>query len=507
MRKIAKLDESTIRLIAAGEVIERPASLVKELVENSADAEAKNITISVDNYGLGKIRVFDDGIGMAKDDAILALERHTTSKISSGEDLMFIDTFGFRGEALWAISSVSKVIMRTRTEDDEMGTEVLAEGGKVVGVREIGCDKGTQVVVSDLFFNAPVRRKFLRSSKTEYSHIVNVVSRYALSLLDVNLRFLHNGEEVFFFPAGRSIEDTLMGIAGMSVDFRNFSHDTGAITVRAWVSKEKVGLGLFIFVNGRFVKDRLITSAIREEMGYVEGAIFLDCPLYMFDVNVHPAKIEIKWRAPSMIVKVVKEAFKRHPKPQVEQVSFAQKGGKILGVVGGFAVLDGGDEIVIVDVHAAHESRVYRELSRSMKSGKPVSYELLLPEEITLPEEKSALFKDSLDILKDFGFDIRYTKGKFIVYSIPEILLGSDLREILFEVAELIEHEGMKLAFETLIDKMAARIACKSSARLGDRIAIEGVEEIVKGMGERCPHGRPTAIRITLDRLKKLFGR
>ena len=308
MPKIIQLDRHVADLIAAGEVVERPASAVKELVENSIDAGAKNITIELQNGGMTFLRITDDGCGMAPDDARTAFLRHATSKIRKKEDLACIGTLGFRGEALAAISSVSKVDLLTRAQDAENGVRLHLEAGQVLSEEPAGCPCGTTILVRELFYNTPARMKFMKSDTAEASAAVSVVQQQALAHPEISFRFLKDGQEqlhtdgqgdrmaAIYAIYGRELANNMLPVDGRweKLHVRGFvTRPTATRGNRAWQS---------FFVNNRYIKSRLLSAAVEEAyrnqimVGRFPACVLeIDMPVQAVDVNVHPAKTEVKF--------------------------------------------------------------------------------------------------------------------------------------------------------------------------------------------------------------------
>jgi DNA mismatch repair protein MutL len=315
------LPEIISNKIAAGEVVERPSSIVKELVENALDAGSTQIIVEIEKGGKSLVRVSDNGAGMSRDDALLSIERYATSKIVKDEDLFSIKTFGFRGEALPSIASVSRFSMVTKDKDAVAGTEIRIEGGKLVSVADIGAPQGTMVTVKDLFFNVPARRKFLKTTETETGKIADTVASVALGHPDIQFRLIHDGRTIYNLisapdSAGRA-EDILCKDTKSGLYKLFFS--SGEISVYGWISspilKRSTGRGIYTYVNGRFVGDKVVLHALLE--GYagrlIKGefpaaVVFVDLPYEQVDVNVHPAKREVRFSNPNMVHDAVKKA-------------------------------------------------------------------------------------------------------------------------------------------------------------------------------------------------------
>ncbi|MFN7946701.1 MAG: DNA mismatch repair endonuclease MutL [Blastocatellia bacterium] len=324
MSKIRVLPDSLANKIAAGEVVERPASIVKELIENSLDAGARRIEVAVESGGRRLIRLADDGEGMSRDDAILAFERHATSKIKVAEDLEAITTLGFRGEALASIASVTKVRLRTQTADDLAGTEVEISGGRMLNVRDIAFARGTEFEIRDLFFNVPARRKFLKSEATESFHIANLVTHYALSRPQHAFTLINNGREsISVTPAGDLRERAYQLFGGEFIDdLIEVSGEAGEMRVRGFVSSPSVTRttrdNQYFFINGRYVRDKLLGRALSEAYRammpagvYPTAMLFVEIAPHEVDVNVHPAKTEVRFVRPSIIHDLVCDAVRK----------------------------------------------------------------------------------------------------------------------------------------------------------------------------------------------------
>ncbi len=324
MSRIRVLSDHVANQIAAGEVVERPASVAKELVENSIDAGARRVEVDVEGGGRRLLRVADDGSGMTRDDAVLAFERHATSKISSAEDLTSITTLGFRGEALASIASVARVELITQTEDEAEGTRVRIEGGRMRDVAPAARPRGTTISVRDLFFNVPARRKFLRSEATESFHLTNLVTHYALAHPEIAFTLTNNGREVLRAAPASDLRERAYQIFG--AEFLDGllevkGERAGVARVRGYVSapreRRTTRDAQYLFVNGRFVRDRLVARALSEGYRsvlphgtYPAALLFLEVPPEEVDVNVHPAKTEVRFRRASALADAVRDAVR-----------------------------------------------------------------------------------------------------------------------------------------------------------------------------------------------------
>lgn len=323
MSKIRVLPDSLANKIAAGEVVERPASIVKELIENSIDAGARQINVTVESGGRRLIRVGDDGEGMSRDDAILAFERHATSKLKTAEDLEAITTLGFRGEALASIASVAKIRLRTQTAGALAGTEVEISGGRMLGVRDIPFSRGAEFEIRELFFNVPARRKFLKSEATESFHITNLITHYALANPQLSFTLANNNREsIRVTPAPDLRERAYQLFGGEFIGgLIEVLAESGEMRVRGFVSSPSSTRttrdSQFFFINGRYVRDKIISKALAEAYRamipagvYASAMLFVELPPNEVDVNVHPAKTEVRFVRGTIIHDLIRDAVR-----------------------------------------------------------------------------------------------------------------------------------------------------------------------------------------------------
>ena len=323
MGNIVLLDELTINKIAAGEVIERPASVIKEMVENSIDAGAKNVTVEIKNGGISFIRITDNGKGIAKDDVELAFERHATSKIRSADDLDDIKSMGFRGEALASIAAISNVELVSKTENDEIGTRIVVEGGDVLSLDEIGCSKGTTITVRNLFFNTPVRYKFLKKDFTESGYVEDVVTRIALVHPEIAIKFINTGKTILQTNGSGNLTDVIYSVFGkevasniIDVDYEYEYMKIKGVIGRPNIARSNRSNQIF-FVNKRYIKDKTLSSAVEQAFkGMLPIGKFaflvldIEMPPAKVDVNVHPAKLEVRFADENIAFKAMFHAIK-----------------------------------------------------------------------------------------------------------------------------------------------------------------------------------------------------
>ena len=323
MGKIVLLDDSTINKIAAGEVIERPASVVKELMENSIDAGATKITVEIRNGGISYIRITDNGKGIAEDDLEIAFERHATSKLRSADDLDNIKSMGFRGEALASIASIAKVQLISKTEDSDIGNEIMVEGGKILVKQPAGCPKGTSITIENLFFNTPVRYKFLKKDFTESGYIEDVVTRIALVNTNIAIKLINAGKTVIQTSGNGDLKSVIYNIYGKEIaeNLLNINYTYEGINITGVVGKPVISrsnrANQLFFVNRRFIKDKTLTGAADQGFkGFItigkHGFLVLNLDMdpRKVDVNVHPAKLEVRFQEENIIFKAVYHAIR-----------------------------------------------------------------------------------------------------------------------------------------------------------------------------------------------------
>lgn len=323
MGDIVLLDEQTINKIAAGEVVDRPASIVKELVENSIDAKATSITVEIRKGGISYIKIIDNGKGFKSDDIELAFERHATSKIRKEEDLQSITSMGFRGEALASVAAISKITLTTKNENEEIGVKVRVENGEVKSKQEVPFTTGTTIEIFDVFYNVPARFKFLKKDYTEAGYIEDVVTRIALAYPNISFRFINNGKTILQTSGTGNLHDTIYNIFGKEYysAVLPIDYETSDMKVFGMIGKPSISRSTrthqFIFINNRYIKDKTISSTIDracEEKFAISKHAFIVCNIYMnpsqLDVNVHPAKLEVKFADESKIFDVVYHAVR-----------------------------------------------------------------------------------------------------------------------------------------------------------------------------------------------------
>jgi DNA mismatch repair protein MutL len=571
--RIINLDEETVKKIAAGEVIEKPASVVKELIENSLDAQSTRIEVEVSNGGKSTIRVVDNGEGMSGDDALLSFKRHTTSKIRRIEDLDALRTLGFRGEALASIAAISVMNLTTKARGAIEGTKLTVEGGHLKEKAKVGCPGGTAISVENLFYNLPARKKHLKSTRRELAHIIDIVTRYALANSDVFFNVSHEGKTVLESPKTGETLETATNIFGTSIS-RNllpFEEDYRGVRIRGLVGKPQIarssGSMMFIFVNNRFVKSRLVSAAVKEAYGTLlpknkspVAILFLEVNPGDIDVNIHPVKTQVKFanehdvfeatvsgvrdalgskslvpdsvpkpvggpspkrrpetavgRRPKKLVPLTIESYRKRFSKVPEKASLPEL--TVMGDIGNTYILgENRSGMVILDQHAVHERILYEHLLSSKKKVQ----ELITPMNIELSAKERTVLEEFGEALAGLGFRFEPFGGDtFRIISVPVVvgtLVSPEIiHDILNDMATLPKRidkgAGEKIA--EIVAKRSAMAACKSAIKAGEKQSPERLEKLVTELyltsnPYTCPHGRPTMIQITKEELEKRFLR
>ena len=564
--------------IAAGEVIERPASVVKELVENALDAQSDTIRVEVQHAGKRLIAVTDSGVGIPADELMLAVSRHATSKLARAEDLFHIETLGFRGEALASIGSVSHLRIDSCTADSAAGASLQVEGGKLGEVHNSGLARGTQVIVEDLFYNVPARLKFLKTDNTERRHIEALVTRYALAYPDVRWELVVDGAAVLQSSGNGDRREVLSNLYGTEIAKKMLTVDfnEGDYRIHGFISPISLTRSnrreITIFVNGRWVKDTSVTAAIIKAYHtllmvgrFPMVVLFLDLPPEAVDVNVHPAKAEVRFREGGDVFSRTQRAVRRallasSPVPELRprqfwglQGSKAQMvedpawqmaadiraqdiepgssskthiqihtGGmdsdglpllRLIGQVAAtYLVAEGPDGLYLIDQHAAHERVLFEQLMAQQKQNKVPAQALLEPVNVVLPPEKARLLEDHLPVLDKIGFQIEpFGPNAFTVRAIPALIVGGDPEAALNVVVEDFEVDETPLGSE-IEAKITARICKRMAVKGGQILSPEEQQALLQNLEKcqsprTCPHGRPTMIHLSADLLERQFGR
>jgi DNA mismatch repair protein MutL len=562
MSRIARLPSEVSQKIAAGEVIERPFSVVKELVENSLDAGAAEVRVELLAGGKKLIRVVDDGSGMSREDAELCFERHATSKLRSEEDLERISTLGFRGEALASISAVSDMVLKTSDGLAEQGTRVERKAGQLVSVTDAAFPRGTAIEVKDIFYNLPARRKFLRSEQSELGHIARFLSGLALAYPEVRFSLLHGRREIMDCPRVGSYRERIFQLFGKEVLDRlievNFKEGERSISGHA--SRPPRGRAdrahQYFFINRRLVKDRVLQAALNqgyrgflEKDRFPEAFLFLTLAYDEVDVNVHPTKAEVRFREPQFVFHLllksleaallggrdVKEIYPRAEEarrpagvgeaadrplipalgredtrpmtlPQTAPVTEMTGRPRVLGqYLDMYIVAAGEDGLVVIDQHNAHERVLferYREIDAQKKWPRQMP---LIPILIDLSPAQVVSFEEIQTLLEDMGFRAEAMGGRtYALNGFPDIFGAEEASDVFLRLLDELKEEGADRKRE----KMLATLACKTAVKAHEPLAPEKMDYLVEELFRTsnpalCPHGRPIIVRIGKAEIEK----
>jgi len=557
---IRRLPDALVNKIAAGEVVERPASAVKELVENALDAAAAAIAVDLRDGGAALVRVVDDGIGITPAELPLALERHATSKLASDEDLDAIATLGFRGEALAAICAVSRFTVTSRARGLAEGLRLGGEGGGVIQRLTVPCETGTSIEVRDLFFNTPARLKFLKSPPTELSATLRALSQLALAHPEVQLRVTNNGRPVLTAPAAASLKERIGALWGWDLAGRLLAvgRVEHGVRVHGHASPPDVTRGgrddIIVIVNGRPVRDPALLQAVlaayrpilaRDRFPLVVLAV--EMAAADVDANVHPTKAWVRFRHPrlvqEMLVAALHDALQRPTSVAAavdwsstsspaaagdtqesvlasQSALFAETAapytkaaafGRVLGQVQEtFIVATTDDEVFFLDQHVVHERVLFERLEAELASGAAPSQALLFPDPVALPPAARALlerWRAPLERL-GFGFDDG-PGGTIVITAVPTLLKGDEPRRLL-EAA--VDELGGPKAGEPAVDRALAFVACRAAIKANTALAREEMERLVADLSQTrtpyfCPHGRPIVSRVSMHDIRRELKR
>ncbi|MCG6873915.1 MAG: DNA mismatch repair endonuclease MutL [Betaproteobacteria bacterium] len=580
MPVIRILPDTLISQIAAGEVVERPASVLKELLENSLDAGAQAIGVTLAQGGTRQIRVTDDGAGIARDDLPLALARHATSKIQTLADLERVASLGFRGEALASIASVARVALISRPAEAQHAWRIAVEGGPAGAPEPAAHSAGTTLEVNDLYFNTPARRKFLKSEATELAHCAEMFRRIALARPGVALTLRHNARVSAHYPAA----DLAARIAAVMGDaFANGArrveaggaalhlHGLASPPSEAKASRD----AQYLFVNGRFVRDKLLTHAVREAYADVlhgdrhpAYVLYLEIDPAMVDVNVHPAKIEVRFRDPRAVHQFVFHAVQKalagtaaqtpaaavaiSTEPQsvplpttagwqrplgvaqpvgaytamlsglaapaarsrVEADAVEHPLGFALGQLHGIYILaQNRDGLVLVDMHAAHERILYENLKFALAHHKVTAQPLLIPVTFNADALDVATLEDNQEPLARLGFELAaLSPTAIVVRAVPALVAQGDIPELVRAVLRDMREYGASQVMTSRQDELLGTMACHGAVRARRQLSVPEMNALLREMEEteragQCNHGRPTWYQMSLADLDRLFLR
>lgn len=543
MKTIVLLDDLTINQIAAGEVIEGPASVVKELVENAIDANSTRIEIEVKNGGKTFIRVSDNGKGIDYDDIDIAFERHATSKIRSSQDLSKVLTMGFRGEALASIASISEVTLSSKKENSNQGYTYTVKGNKKGIIEEYQCQNGTNIVVKDLFYNVPVRYKFLKNDNSEFQKIKKVVIRLSLANLNISFKLINEGKLVLKTSGNTKMQDAVYELFGKDIARNlievNFSYQN--MDIKGVVGNSRIEMPYrkneIFFVNNRSVENEILSNGVEQafkgalKIGKFPFAILnLEISPQLIDMNIHPTKKEIKFQNEEDVFKIVYQAVKeallkeeflgKDEKRNSEEIrqEYVQKQEsylpanyllkriqkskeeksleikpqivntknkldyKLIGVVfKTFIIIEINDELYFIDQHAAHERVLYEQVKDSYNSGKkPETQMLILPTVLPLKPAEIELIKDNIEIFEKVGFQIEdFGSNTIKISGVPSIAYNLDSTTIFQDTLKELTSFA-RTTKQEIENKFIATVACKAAVKAGMVLTQKEIDTLIQ---------------------------
>ncbi len=571
MGKIKKLDENVFRKIAAGEVIERPLSAVKELVENSLDSGADSIIIELENAGKSSIIIKDNGEGFDIEDIEQAFKRHSTSKFKVLDDFNSLNTLGFRGEALPSILEVSLIELKTANKEDGFGTHVIFDGTKIRSSEKIAFNKGSEIIVKELFYNFPVRKKFLKTDRTELNQITTFVEQAAIVNFNVSFKILNNNKIIFFYNKVNSLKERIYQIFGKDFvnSLKELKYSQAGYTITGFISDINRGGSTkkkqFYFVNKRVVREKTIIASFNNSFRkYIEkgkspeGVLLLSVPPNDIDVNIHPMKLEIKFRDSSFIYNFIKYSiesvlntnhnleeqpndkqsfselasldnkfdfrennhqnyFNNNPKNSTEYVqktlfNSEQLESDDFRLIGqyknSYILIEKEGELILIDQHNGHERFNFDKLKTSYNEQNIETATPLFPIIIELSHREMVILNnEKMAVLNKMGFELRsYSSNSYSIKSFPSILKEKDIKDVILEIIYIKENDI------NIEDKIFAEIACKSAIKINHPLQSEEMKIIVRNLYKSsnpyfCPHGRPIIIKYTLESIEKQLKR
>lgn len=562
---IIQLSKHVANQIAAGEVIERPLSVIKELLENSIDAKAKHIEVRIKNAGFTHIIVQDDGIGMDKEDLSICLNRYATSKISSFSDLYRLSTFGFRGEAISSIAAVSRINIISRKSDQDFGIKLVAESGEITEITKSSASIGTRFLVKDLFFNVPARLKFISSKNVENLQIEKLVKSFAFIEEDISFS-LYNDDKLIF-SSYRNNSNSIIDRGHILLGKEYYGHlydfncETQDIKINGVIADPTVSRrdsrGIIVFVNKRLIIDKKIMFAIKTafnsilQVGYQPVSVLnINVAPDEVDINVHPRKMEVKFKNEQIIIRdlisslsnflkktpwlktsethidkynhvayqpfILKSNDNTPSSPISSQIKLLPAtnftGLKIVGQLSStYIVLENDDAMIIIDQHAAHERIMFEKIKTYQNHN--ITHSLLIPINVSLNSMEMTILKNHNNNLQELGLEIDvFGENQIIIRQIPHYLIKADMNLFLKDMLFDIEINSVFTSHKLFFDKICATLACHSSIRAGQYLSNQEIEKLLSELDHidfaaHCPHGRPIVKSILKSEVKKWFDR
>lgn len=569
MAKIHQLSPNIIAKIAAGEVIERPAYAVKELVENAIDANADYIQIIIEKSGLQKIQIIDNGEGMSKEDLSICWKPHTTSKIKEDDSLIGIESFGFRGEALSSLSAVSQLTIRSRTHTSQLGNEIIINEGRLVTQNPVGMPEGSIVIAENLFANIPARKKFLKSTQTEMRHIIDVVTNFAASFPQIHFQLQHNNKILLDASPTKNKEERIHNLLGKDITqfLLPVTYADSYINFSGWITKPQAHANTtskqLIYLNNRKVSDKLISLAVKEAFGnmleptaYPIFILFINIPYEFVDINVHPRKEQVSFIQPQIIFQSIKTAIIETL--QENNITFQNLSWKRNGVGttktyaanllkekvlskeklhittktpmiqlhNTYIVTQSNNSILLTDQHAAHERIIFEKLKKEFikQRNKSITKKLQNPLKLDLSITQKLLLTEHKKIFEKLGFifsSFENTLDKentsnltttILLTHVSQIFQDRDTHEYIQQLLDELEQGKPISNVDKTSEEMLAFLACRSAVKAGDSLDRKSMQQILINLEKAsnsatCPHGRPTQVNFPRKEIDILFGR
>ena len=569
MAKIFVMDEILANKIAAGEVVEKCVSVVKELVENSCDAKSNEIKVELIDAGTRMIKVVDNGVGMEKEDAITAFSRHATSKLIDEDDLYRINTLGFRGEALPSIASVSNLTLETSTGN--VGTLINVKGGKIVKIEPSSARKGTTIIVKDLFYNTPARLKYIKSLYTELANVVEYMNKIALSHTDIKFTLTNNGNELLKTDGKGNLLKTIKDIYGIEVAKKMYEvkSSNDDYEIEGYISYPEINRSnrnhMITIVNGRVVRNQEINKKINEsyhsykpDNRYPIVVLKINVDPSLIDVNIHPTKMDIKFSKMDKLLDLIENMIKNtigkkilipkvenktvevkeqivldfsSPKIEYEETILVNEDLIVsdeikveekktlpelypVGIVHGtYLICQNNEGMYLIDQHAAKERINYEIVKEKLGNPSNEKIDMLFPKTMEYTKAEFIILKENFDFIRSLNFDIEeFGMNTIIVKSHPVWLPEGNEIEAFKRIFELIISYEKNFNIEKFNENLATMMACKMSIKANTNLSLLEMKKLLEDLGKcnnpyNCPHGRPTIIFYSIYELEKLFKR
>jgi DNA mismatch repair protein MutL len=553
VKSIFKLSPQLIAQIAAGEVIERPSYAVKELIDNAIDANATEINLSLEDGGLKKIIISDNGIGMSKDDLFESYKIHTTSKVKNVDSLNAIQSMGFRGEALASIAAVAKLEIKSRTGKDIAGYAIEVINGKLINDRPIGMPEGTTIEISNIFSSVPARKKFLKSTSTELRNIIDMFIAFAIAFPKIKFTLSHNNKILFNLNKTESLLTRASFLLNESIinNLIPVLNNDSYIKINGFIAKPQYTTQStskqFLFVNNRRIQDKTISQAIKDSYSSLIPdrqlpvfLLFISIPFELVDVNVHPRKEQLAFHSTQTIYNAVYKSIKDtldnnnltfgknnayspitksttgnilnentnpwHVKNEQVKINFKT----IQQIHNLYITIETKQGLLMIDQHAAHERILFEQFKNEFLSQKSKNHKLVKPIKLKLTTQEILLIEENKIELSKIGLIFNESLTEMI--EIPKIFDDRNINEILKELLENLEHKNYVKEIDSVSLKIIQFLACKNAIKAGDKLEKEEAIKLIKKLEQTennytCPHGRPTKYIFALKELNKLFKR